>query len=181
VDVIARKGKGQIASLTSAERVGLMIVIVDMSAKRQLISPLIIFPRKNMNNQLMRGSPPGAVGVAHPSSWVQAHTFTQWLMHFLERSQPSENCPALLILYGHYSHTRNMEVIEMARANHVIIVSLPPHSTHKLQPMDKTFIGPLKTYCSEEIRTWIRHNNRDLSPFDIMELFGKTYLKVQIG
>jgi hypothetical protein len=85
VDVIARKGKRQIASLTSAERGGLMTVIVVMSASGQFIPPLIIFSRKNINKQLMRDSPAGAVGVAHPSGWVQAHIFTQWFMHFLEK------------------------------------------------------------------------------------------------
>jgi hypothetical protein len=43
IDVIARKGKRQIASLTSAERGGLMTVIVAMSASGQFIPPLITF------------------------------------------------------------------------------------------------------------------------------------------
>jgi hypothetical protein len=85
VGVIARNGKRQIAALASAERGGLMTVIVAMSASGHFIPPQIIFPRKNMNNQQMRGSPPGAVGVVHPSGWVQAHIFAQWFMHFLEK------------------------------------------------------------------------------------------------
>ncbi|KAJ8891633.1 hypothetical protein PR048_004161 [Dryococelus australis] len=30
---------------------------------------------------------------------------------------------------------------------------LPPHCTHKMQPLDKTFMGPLKMYYIEEIRS----------------------------
>ncbi|KAB0795819.1 hypothetical protein PPYR_09880, partial [Photinus pyralis] len=73
-------------------------------------------------------------------------------------------------------HTRN---IDPASENLVNILCLPPHSTHKLQRLDKSFMGPLKVYYSEEIRIWIRQNQRALSPFDIMELFGRAYAKVQ--
>lgn len=37
----------------------------------------------------------------------------------------------------------------------------------------------MKTYYSEEVRLFLRQEQRALSPFDITELFGKAYLKVQ--
>lgn len=179
--VVGRKGKRQIASLTSAERGALITVIACMSAGGEFVPPMLIFPRKNMNAQLMRGIPPGSIGEVHPSGWVQAHLFTRWLEHFIKATKPSVESPILLILDGHYSHTRNLDFILCARENHITVISLSPHSTHKLQPLDKTFMGVLKCYYSEEIRTWIRHNNRPLSPYDIGELFGRAYLKCQTG
>ncbi|KAJ8873684.1 hypothetical protein PR048_024516 [Dryococelus australis] len=37
------------------------------------------------------------------------------------------------MLDGHASHTKSLRVIEFARKNHIILVSLPPHTTHTLQ------------------------------------------------
>lgn len=180
-EVVGRKGKRQIASLTSLERGSLITLIACMSAGGDFVPPMLIFPRKNMNVQLMRGTPPGSISAVHPSGWVQATSFAQWFKHFINTVKPSASSPVLLVLDGHYSHTRNLDVVNMARENHVVIISLPPHSTHKLQPLDKTFMGALKAYYSEEIRQWIRHNHRPLSQYDIGELFGKAYLKTQTG
>ncbi|XP_018798152.1 PREDICTED: uncharacterized protein LOC108974643 isoform X1 [Bactrocera latifrons] len=82
---------------------------------------------------------------------------------------------------GHSSHTRNIELVDLARENHVSIVSIPPHSSHKLQPLDKTFMGPLKSYLLEEIRVWMRSSGRALTHFDMAELYGKAYLRDQSG
>lgn len=92
----------------------------------------------------MKGAPPGSIHANHPSGWVQTNLFTKWFKHFLATVKPSESSPVLLILDGHTSHTRNIEIIELARNNHVHILSIPPHSSHKIQPLDKTFMGPLK-------------------------------------
>jgi len=177
LEVIGLRGKRQISSLTSSERGSLITVVAAMSAGGTFIPPLMIFPRKNMSQQLMKGAPAGAISACHPSGWIQSYIFG--LITLLKKTKPSETSPVLLILDGHYSHTRNLEIIEKARDKFITIICLPPHTTHKLQPLDRTFVGALKTYYSEQIRLWIRQNNRRLSPFDVAELFGKAYLKVQ--
>ena len=55
------------------------------------------------------------------------------------------------IFNGHY-------MIDLARENHVIVISLLSHSTHNLQPLNRTFIGPLKTYYIEVVRVWLQNN-----------------------
>lgn len=54
--------------------------------------------------------------------------------------------PVLLLLDGHCSHTQNIDLIDLAHENHITIVSLLPHSSYKLHPLDKTFMGHLKSY-----------------------------------
>ena len=48
--------------------------------------------------------------------------------HFIK---PSADDPLLLIVDGHDSNTKNLDVEDKAREHSVAIVSLPPHSKHK--------------------------------------------------
>lgn len=109
-----------------------------MSAGCTFIPPFMIFHRKNMNQQLMRDAPASTVGVCHPSSWIQINIFVQWYDHFIEITKPFEISPV------RYSNTRNLGIILKAREN-VTIIYLPPHTIHELQPLDKIFIGVLKS------------------------------------
>jgi len=82
----------------------------------------------------------------------------EWLEHFVSVTKPSASDPVLLVVDGHTSHTRNLHLIVNARDCHITIICLPPHSTHKLQSLDKTVISPLKHYYGEEIRRWQLQN-----------------------
>jgi hypothetical protein len=46
---------------------------------------------------------------------------------------------------------RNIDVIEMARSNSAVTACLPPHSSHKMQPLDVAFMNPFKTHYAQEV------------------------------
>lgn len=71
---------------------------------------------------------------------------------------------------------RNIEVVDLARENHVRLLFLPPRSSHKMQPLDKTFMGPLKKYLTEETHKRLRMQPRTVTHFDIAEFFGLAYI-----
>lgn len=176
--VIALKGKKQISALQAAERGSLITVVTCMSPSGHYIPPLLIFPRKNMKMELMNGAPLGSIYACHPSGWIQTDIFTEWFRHFLLHVKPTEEDPAVLVLDGHFTHTRNIELINLARENHVSIVCLPPHSTHKMQPLDVAFMGPLKTFYAQEIESWLRNNpGRVVTVYQISEILGKAYVR----
>ena len=51
--------------------------------------------------------------------------------------------PILLVLDGHGSH-ESSEIICLAEIHNIIILCLPPHTTHKLQPLDVGVFGPFQ-------------------------------------
>ncbi|CAH1994993.1 unnamed protein product [Acanthoscelides obtectus] len=137
--------------------------------------------RKKSSEQLKKRAPPGSLFALHPSGWIQMGLFTQWFDHFLEHTKPTQESPILLLLDEHHTHTRNLDVILKAKEHFVSIICWPPHTTHKMQPLDKTVMGALKTDYSEEVRVFMRTTNRSITHFDICELFGNAYLKIQTG
>lgn len=129
-----------------------------------------------MKMELMDGAPAGAIWGCHPSGWIQADLFTMWFDHFINFTKPTAEDPVLLVLDGHYSHTRNIDLINKARENHIIIICLPPHSSHRMQSLNVCFMKPLKTYCAAEIETWLRnHPDRGVTPFVVAGLFCTAY------
>jgi hypothetical protein len=105
--VIALKGK-EVATQSSSERGALVTVIKCMSAPGIFVPLLLVFPRQNMKLELLNGSPPSAIGVCHPSGWIEYEIFTKCFQHFIENVNPSPDNLVLLVLDGHYSLTRGM-------------------------------------------------------------------------
>jgi len=176
--ILAFKGKRQIVALTEAERGSLIPVVICMSASGIFVPPLIIFTLKNANHLLTRGAPPDTVFKYQPYGWISCEIFMEWFEHIFSITKSSALDPVLLIVDGHTSHTRNLHLIVKARECHVIIMCLPPHSTHKLQSLDKTFMAPLEHYYREEIRCWQLQNKCAVLYYEISELFGNVYLQV---
>jgi DDE superfamily endonuclease len=56
----------------------------------------------------------------------------------------------LLILDGHESHC-TLEFIEYAVEKKILLLVLPPHTTHILQPLDVAIFQPLAKYYSSEV------------------------------
>ncbi|KAM3609301.1 uncharacterized protein V6R79_012743 [Siganus canaliculatus] len=46
----------------------------------------------------------------------------------------------------------------VSRENGVVLLSFPPHCSHKLQPLDRTVYGPLKRFISSAINNWLKKN-----------------------
>ena len=52
-----------------------LTVVTCMSPTGYFIPPLLLFPRKNMEQEVMNGTSPGSIHVCHPSGWIQSEIF----------------------------------------------------------------------------------------------------------
>ena len=150
-------------------------MIACFSAIGCYIPPVFIFPRKRMLDALMKGAPQGAKGFSSSSGWIDSDLFLQWLSHFQSFVNSLKENQFLLILDNHSSHL-SLQAINFACEHGIIMLSIPPYSSHKLQPLDRTFFGPLKTFYSQEVNKWmVNHPGKRVSDFDVAELVGKAY------
>lgn len=176
--ILAHKGRKQVGRITSADRSKTTTAVIAMSSSGNFVPPMIIFARKRMKLELQDGAPPDTLFACNESGWMTVELFTRWFQHFISHTKPTENDPILLILDGHASHTKNIAVIDMARANHVHILCLPPHTTHRMQPMDVSFMGPLERYYDTALEKWLNnHPGRIVTVFQISSIFCEAYLK----
>jgi hypothetical protein len=75
-----------------------------------------------------------------------------WFRKFVAFSGALKESLMLLLLDGHASHTKGIDLIDLAREKGVVLLFYPPHCTHKLQPLDVDFMKPLSKYYEDEVR-----------------------------
>ena len=132
IDNILRTGAGQMITICSAG-----------NATGNFVPPMLVFPRKKFKNHFIRDGPNGCVGAATSSGWMEPETFLLLMKHFVKTVKVNIEHPVLLLLDNHYSHLA-IDVLDYCKDNGVVLLSFPPHSSHKLQPLDHTVFGPLK-------------------------------------
>lgn len=155
--IIAARGSKQIGQVTSAERGTLITTLFFINAAGGSIPPTFIFPRVNFKNDMLTNGPTGALGLAHLSGWMTEESFVLAMEHFVKHVSPTKENPALILMDNHSSHV-NLRVIEFAREKSVIILTFPPHCSHKLQPLDVAVYGPFKTRYRIAMNEWMLSN-----------------------
>ena len=96
---------------------------------------------------------------AHPHAWMTKQLFLSWLFHFAASvpSGISPNNRHLLTLNGHGSHMA-VQTIEEANNLGINLLTLPAHTTHRLQPLDVSVFSPFKNYFRSEHTAWMAKN-----------------------
>ncbi|KAJ4440802.1 hypothetical protein ANN_10648 [Periplaneta americana] len=177
-NIFSLKVRKQVGVLTSTERGNTITIEVCFNAAGTYMAPTFIFPRARANNQLMNNCPPGATAKYHPSGWMQSEIFFSWFKRFVMWSRATKDSPVLLLLEGHFTHTKNMAVIYYARDNGVVLLCFPPHCTHRLQPLDERFMKPLSVFYDQEVAIWLRSNpGRVVTQFQVSKLYGSAFVR----
>lgn len=147
-------------------------------AASQYILPLFVLPCKRMSPHLEQSGPPGALYHCSPNGWITTQLFTKWLKHFAAQTNASIQKPVLLVMDNHPSHT-SIQSSLFCKESGICIVSVPPHTPHRLQLLDLTFFGPLKSALHKECDFFMKcHASEKIMPCVLASLFNKAYSRV---
>eukprot|EP00105_Crassostrea_gigas_P028411 XP_011450053.1 PREDICTED: uncharacterized protein LOC105344111 [Crassostrea gigas] len=153
VSVCARKGSRSLPGRISNSRESIS-VLATINALGVRMPPMVVVKgktRRSLESFSTADGPPNTVWTFQEKAWMTDARGEQWFEEvFLKYCGPHR--PQPLILYSHRSH-EVLGLLQMAKANGIHILALPPHTTAWLQPLDRTVFGPLsRSYnkvCSE--------------------------------
>ena len=141
------------------------------------VPPFLVFKGKEFNNTWFhQGLPPTWRFSVSPNGWTSNQIGLQWIQHF-ERHTRSKTIGSkrLLVLDNHGSHT-TPEFRSFCEDNSIVILWMPPHSSHLLQPLDVGCFGPLKTAFSKQNQHLIKNHVFHVSKEDFLATFYTAFL-----
>lgn len=163
--------------MTSAEKGETVTVIACCNAEGNFLPPACVFKGKNKKAEFEDGMPPGSVVyMGEKSAYVNTSIFFTWLKeHFVPRKP---NGKVLLILDGHSSHCSNIEMLEYAAHNEIILLCLPPHTTQFLQPLDRAYFKSFKSHFYEACNLFVKtHPGRKINRLQFGHLLSTAWCK----
>ncbi|XP_045177185.2 uncharacterized protein LOC123537512 isoform X1 [Mercenaria mercenaria] len=113
-----------------------------VSADGHFLPPAIIY-KGSLPHQHYKDSVPSSWHFGHSENgYMDRDLFHKWFVNVFVPNCGRER-PVILVMDNHDSHI-SIAVIEKAISEGIVLLGLPGHSTHILQPLDVNIISPLK-------------------------------------
>ena len=144
-----------------------------VSMDGRILAPWIIFKGKQQKAAWYDFLPEGAHIALSENGWNNNEIGLQWIQNCFEPQsrKTQKGLYRLLVLDGHASHI-NTQAIEFCEAHKILLLCLPPHTTHLLQPLDVGIFAPLAcAYKSNVQKTTRLGGSYSVNKIDFLELY----------
>eukprot|EP00795_Rhopilema_esculentum_P011062 gene11062-19921_t len=154
-------------------------VLFCISAKGHLCPPFVVYKAKNLYQTWTSGGPQGASYAVTNSGWMEDYVFEEWFLKHYVPWAGSFRKPCILFMDGHGSHL-TYKVVKTAKENEIVILCLPPNTSHALQPCDVSLFRPLKAAWKDILKLWFRETRlKAVDKAVFPSLLSKLWLKVK--
>jgi hypothetical protein len=172
--VAARRGRKQVGQVVSNERGVIVSMALPVNAMGMRAPPFLVFPRVRFQSHFLNGGPSGCWGGANSSGYMNADNFLDFIQKFQKFVRCTPENPILVLLDNHTSH-RTYDVLKFCRENGIHMLSFPPHTSHRLQPLDVAVFGPVQTAANQLCADWVKSNpGHVMTPFHLPPIFTRS-------
>ncbi len=133
-------------------------VLFCASASGVYLPPLIVFASEHVYDKWTKNGPPGAVYTCSPKGYMQDVNFENWFVKVFVEFVKNYKKPVVMVYDGHGSHI-TYDTMEIANKNQIIVVCLPPHTSHAMQPLDVAVFRSVKAKWKDILDGFYKRNN----------------------
>ena len=151
---LVRRGLRRVEKKTSHSKQAFSVMFAG-NATGTFLSPMVVYKvtSGNMYDGWMEGGPPNSVYRSTKSGWFDTTTFETWFFQVFLPFADTLQGPKVLFgdnLGSHFS----VDVIQSCQQHDIRFTTLPPNTTHILQPLDVAVFRPLKVAWRQVLRDW---------------------------
>jgi len=153
-------------------------VIVAVQASGHPLPPFVIFKaKKHQTAWYAEHLPRDWILAVSSNGWITNEIALGWVKHFNAQTVlRSRGRHRMLIMDGRGSH-RSQEFLDFCNEHKIVCVCLPPHSSHKVQPLDVGCFGPLKQAYSQELQAQMGRGIQHVCKEEFLDLLKKAWAK----
>lgn len=144
--VLARRGSQNVYQSTGGSGREQVTVCITGNAAGLFLPPMVVYKGKHLYSSWCMGGPDRTRFAVSDHGWMEKVVFIDYFTNLFlpESARLSDiSSPRILIFDGHTSHV-SLSLAVKAKEHNVVLLRLPSHLTHVLQPLDKAVFGEVK-------------------------------------
>ena len=158
----------------SGEQGEMSMVLTFVNTAGQSVPPLIIHKGQRVQETWQLKAPGNMKITATERGYITKSKFHEYGLHFVKflKANGLADETNLLIIDGHKSHLYNLPLYEAMRANNIEILTILPHTSHLLQPLDLVPFTQFKKYWESNLMKYNNtHSGRVLNKVNFWDIF----------
>ena len=140
----------------SAEQGETSTILSFISAAGNVVPPMVLHKGVRVQDMWKLKAPGDIKIAATPKGYITKSRFHKYGLHFVKylKQMGLADKKHLLIVDGHKSHLYNLPFYEAMRANNIEVLTIPPHTSHVLQPLDSVPFAQFKRNWESNLRKY---------------------------
>ena len=162
----------------SAEQGETSTVLTFVSGEGKVVPPMIIHKGERVQENWIRKTPGDVRVAATTRGYITKAKFHEYGLRFARylRQQELNDRPHMLIVDSHNSHLYNLPFYQVMKANNIHVFTIPPHTSHILQPLDSTPFAMFKRHWEINLIKYnAAHHGRSLNKVDFWDVFTPSF------